>query len=114
MGPSALFQSIYNLDTLDTRFTTSSSVPYQTVVDARSEASSIAESSNKAQTRVSQPPKWKSLEFYLYYTVIAIAVPYMFWIPYTVSRRRLEIESMAYGPGEVASTTWETQWLIKV
>lgn len=97
MGPFALFQNIYNLDTLDTRFTSSSSVPYQTVVDARSDPSLAAESSTKAQTRVTQPSKWKTPEFYLYYVVFAIAVPYMFWVPYSVSRRTLHMTAPSAG-----------------
>lgn len=97
MGPFALFQNIYNLDTLDTRFTSSSSVPYQTIVDARSDAPIPAESSSKAQTRPTQPSKWKTPEFYLYYLVFAIAVPLMFWIPYTVSRRMLDMEPRLAG-----------------
>lgn len=112
MGPFALFQNIYNLDTLDTRFTSSSSVPYQTVVDARSDPSLAAESSSKAaQTRVTQPPKWKTPEFYLYYVVFAIAVPYMFWVPYSVSRRTLDTTPPARVHGEGDKAVGETQWL---
>jgi protein-cysteine N-palmitoyltransferase HHAT len=86
MGPLSFFKNIYDLDTLDTRFTSSSSVPYQTVIDARSDPAASAESAAKARSRA-QPSKWRTPEFYIYYVVFALAVPYMFWVPYTVSGR---------------------------
>lgn len=86
MGVLTFLRSVYDLDTLDTRFTNSSSVPYQTVVDARSDPATAQESSVKAQSRT-QPPKWRTPEFYLYYLVFLLAVPYMFWVPYSVSQR---------------------------
>ncbi|KAK0391612.1 hypothetical protein NLU13_1112 [Sarocladium strictum] len=85
MGVLTFLRSVYDLDTLDTRFTNSSSVPYQTVVDARSDPATAQESSVKAQSRT-QPPKWRTPEFYLYYLVFLLAVPYMFWVPYSVSQ----------------------------
>jgi protein-cysteine N-palmitoyltransferase HHAT len=89
MGSSTFLRNIYHLDTLDTRFTSSSSVPYHTVVDARSDPAVVrTQSDAKGQGRT-QPPKWRTPEFYLYYVVFAIAVPYMFWVPYSVSRRTL-------------------------
>lgn len=86
MGLLSSFRNIYDLDTLDTRFTSSTSVPYQTVIDARSDPATSQESSAKTQGRVS-PPKWRTPEFYFYYVIFALAVPLMFWIPYQVSRR---------------------------
>lgn len=89
MGPLSFIRSVYDLDTLDTRFTNSSAVPYQTIIDARSDPATSAskDASSKAQARA-QPPKWKTPEFYLYYLVFLLAVPYMFWVPYTVSKRQ--------------------------
>lgn len=86
MGALSLLGKVYDLDTLDTRFTSSSSVPYQSVIDARSDPAASREAAAKAQARA-QPPKWHTPEFYLYYVVFLLAVPTMFWIPYTVSRR---------------------------
>jgi hypothetical protein len=86
MGVLSFIRSVYDLDTLDTRFTNSSSVPYQTVVDARSDPAASRESPLKVQSR-SQPSKWRTPEFYLYYLVFLVAVPYMFWVPYSVSTR---------------------------
>ncbi|OAQ76501.1 glycerol:H+ symporter (Gup1) [Purpureocillium lilacinum] len=85
MGALSLLGKVYDLDTLDTRFTSSSSVPYQSVIDARSDPAASREAAAKAQARA-QPPKWHTPEFYLYYVVFLLAVPTMFWIPYTVSR----------------------------
>lgn len=86
MGAFSLFRKVYDLDTLDTRFTSQSSVPYQTVIDTRSDPVATREAASKAQARA-QPPKWKTPEFYLYYLVFMLAIPYMFWVAYDVSRR---------------------------
>ncbi len=86
MGLLAFFRSIYNVDTLDTRFTTPSSVPYKTVVDARGDKDGRLQN---ALDKRAEPPKWNTPEFYLYYLVFLVCVPYMFWIAYDVSRRTL-------------------------
>jgi hypothetical protein len=87
MGPLSLFQSIYDLDTLDTRFTSSATVPYQTVIDARSDPAASREPLGKNPSIQTSPPKWRTPEFYFYYVVFVLAVPLMFWIPYRVSGR---------------------------
>jgi hypothetical protein len=94
-------RSVYALDTIDTRFTSSSATPYKSVVDAR--ASSAAANSKRDDSipgvgvktdhsgrPIAQPSKWKTPEFYFYYFVFIITVPYMFWIAYDVSRRRFK------------------------
>lgn len=88
MGVFSFLKQVYTLDTLDTRFTSSSSVPYKTVIEARNDPVAQRESAAKAQSRA-QPSKWNTPEFYLYYAVFIVAVPYMFWIAYDVSRRML-------------------------
>jgi hypothetical protein len=86
MGLLPYLRKVYDLDTLDTRFTSSSSAPYQTVIDARGDPVIEREVADKA--RSSAPPsKWLSPEFFLYYIVIIVVVPYMFWIAYDVSKR---------------------------
>ncbi|ODA79503.1 hypothetical protein RJ55_05096 [Drechmeria coniospora] len=85
MGATSFLRQVYDLDTLDTRFTNTSSVPYQTVIDARTDPAAKKESSAKGQPRT-QPSRWQTSEFYLYYLVFVLAVPVMFWIPYSVSR----------------------------
>ena len=82
-GPLAFLRNLYDLDTLDTRFTTPSSVPYRPANDKREDDGNL----NKADKRA-EPPKWNTPEYYLYYLVLGVAVPYMFWIAYDVSRRR--------------------------
>lgn len=79
----SLFRKVYDLDTLDTRFTSPSQVPYQTIIDARSDPATSREPPAK-----SSPPKWRTPEFFFYYIVITMAILMMLWIPYQVSRRR--------------------------
>ncbi|KAL2270053.1 hypothetical protein VTJ83DRAFT_2237 [Remersonia thermophila] len=77
-GPLGFFASVYDLDTLDTRFTTPSTVPYR-----------VAHGPGAAKPTPdphAEPPKWKTPEFYLYYLVFLVCVPYMFWVAYDVSR----------------------------
>ncbi|KAF4980697.1 hypothetical protein FZEAL_3365 [Fusarium zealandicum] len=76
---------IYDHDTLDTRFTTASSVPYQNVIDARLDPSLKKETSAKERSRA-QPSKWKTPEFFVYYVLLGVVIPTMFWIAYDVSR----------------------------
>ncbi|KAH6900637.1 MBOAT, membrane-bound O-acyltransferase family-domain-containing protein [Thelonectria olida] len=85
MGLLSFVGNVYEHDTLDTRFTTPSSTPYQTVIDARNDPAPKKDAVNKARPR-GQPSKWKTPEFCLYYFVFAVAVPYMFWVAYDVSR----------------------------
>jgi hypothetical protein len=94
-GPLSFLGSIYDLDTLDTRFTTPSSVPYRAALDKREDDSKVADK------RV-EPSKWNTPEFYLYYLVFVIVVPYMFWVAYDVSRRRYSLSGrMGSGNGRV-------------
>jgi hypothetical protein len=98
MGPVSFLRSLYDLDTLDTRFTTPSSIPYKTVADARSDTTSAAASKTSAPGRPeikTQPSKWNTPEFYLYFAVIIAVVPYMFWIAYDVSRRTPDTSLLA-------------------
>lgn len=88
MGALSFFGKVYDLDTLDTRFLSSSSVPYKTVIEARSDPDAVKEARERAQARA-PPSKWRTPEFYLYFLVIAWAVPYMFWVAYNVSKRTL-------------------------
>lgn len=95
MGALSYFQSIYALDTIDTRFTGSATTPHKAVADTRAEStrsnskkdSRSRRSSARADSGTTQPSLWNTKEFYLYYFVIITCVPYMFWIAYDVSRR---------------------------
>ncbi|ETS00547.1 putative glycerol:H+ symporter [Trichoderma reesei RUT C-30] len=85
MGLSSYLRKVYDLDTLDTRFTSSTSVPYQTVIDARDDPAVEREAAARARSSA-PPPKWRTPEFFLYYMVFIVVVPYMFWVAYDVSR----------------------------
>ncbi|KAM7222550.1 glycerol uptake protein 1 [Rhypophila decipiens] len=108
-GPLSFIKSIYALDTIDTRFTTPSGVPYRrrqnetdgngkredddiksgmgllerTATATSTTSSGVTESGIQAETLRT---KWGTPEFYLYYLIVGIAVPYMFWVAYDVSR----------------------------
>lgn len=87
MGLLRYLRKVYDLDTLDTRFTSPTSVPYQTVIDSRGDV--VIEREAAAKARSSAPPsKWWTPEFFLYYLVFIFVVPYMFWIAYDVSKRK--------------------------
>lgn len=85
-------RSIYALDTIDTRFTSSSSTPYE--IDPAAAKSKRDDSKPGEGVRtdsngrpVAQPSRWNTTEFYFYYFIFLTVVPYMFWIAYDVSRR---------------------------
>ncbi|ETS81909.1 hypothetical protein PFICI_06911 [Pestalotiopsis fici W106-1] len=84
MGVLSFFRSIYDLDTLDTRFTTSSSTPYKTVVESRGDVSASKERAARFSGSTT-PSKWKTPEFFLYYLIIGMCIPAMFWTAYTAS-----------------------------
>lgn len=86
MGAFSFFRRIYDADTLDSRFLSSSSTPYRAVIEARKDPDAVKDAADRAHARA-PPPKWQTPEFYLYYLVFIWAVPYMFWIAYDVSRR---------------------------
>lgn len=85
MGLLSSVKGIYSLDTLDTRFTTPSTVSYSTAVEARTDRDGKREVYNTPNKKA-QPSKWRTPEFFLYYLVVVVVVPYMFWVAYDVSR----------------------------
>lgn len=95
-------RSVYALDTIDTRFTSSSTTPYKSVIDARldpAQGSSrplppqgVPAKLDSNGKPIAQPSKWNTPEFYFYYLVFIVVVPYMFWIAYDVSRRQYTSE----------------------
>lgn len=74
--------SVYDMDTLDTRFTTPSTVAYR----GKAAAAADKKDDQRSTAAQAQPSKWGTLEFYLYYLVVIVAIPAMLWYPYTVSR----------------------------
>jgi D-alanyl-lipoteichoic acid acyltransferase DltB (MBOAT superfamily) len=94
---SALFFAIYDVDTVDTRLTTPAGSSYRVARAAVSDDGgtgagavgtkdkALDQQQARARARAT-PPRWRSPEFYLYYVVGAFVLPYMFWVPYSVSR----------------------------
>lgn len=81
----SFLKSLYNLDTLDTRFTTESSIPYKTIVESRNDPEATRERIAKYSARA-QPSKFKTPEFFLYYALLSFIIPYMFYIAYDASK----------------------------
>ena len=92
-------QRLFSLDTLDTRFTTSSkvfpsndqllrdttgAVPSDGGYDLRSRRAGRANEEPNAPA-----PKWRTPEFMVYAVVFLVAVPLMFKTVYDVSNRKL-------------------------
>ncbi|KAK4459602.1 putative glycerol transporter protein [Cladorrhinum samala] len=84
-GVSTLVAKIYDLDTLDTRFTTPSGVPYRAIVDSR-EVDKREKQLSPLRGAAVEESRWGTPEFWLYSLVIAVALPAMFWVAYDVSR----------------------------
>ena len=98
MGAWSYVRSIYALDTIDTRFTSSASTPHRAVADARAESARSSSKKDGASrgaparpdSSLVQPSRWNTPEFYFYYFVFITVIPYMFWITYDVSRRECD------------------------
>ncbi|KAH0542950.1 hypothetical protein FGG08_002719 [Glutinoglossum americanum] len=72
---------LYSLDTLDTRFTTSSTIPPRPLTSQREDGSKPGDSAGrgvKAAGDGASPSLWGTPEFYVYYAVFAICIPLMF------------------------------------
>ena len=92
---------LYSLDTLDTRFVTSSNAPAKVAaqehaVEGRSTPQS--DGNEKPQGRGGragkvQPSKFKTPEFYFYFFIIAWAVLLIFYVPYKVSQSMIMFSS---------------------
>lgn len=89
MGALSYFRKIYNIDTLDTRFTNPSTAPYKTVIESRDDAAAASrERAAKWNARTTSPSRWRTPEFYLWYLIFFPAFPAMYWVTYTASRGR--------------------------
>ncbi|KAI0867586.1 MBOAT, membrane-bound O-acyltransferase family-domain-containing protein, partial [Hypoxylon argillaceum] len=87
MGALSFFRNVYDLDTLDTRFTVTSTTPYQTVIESRNDTAFA--SKERAARWKSRPPsesRWKTPEFYVYLVGTALAIPAMLWVAYEASQ----------------------------
>lgn len=66
---------LYSLDTLDTRFTASSK---QSPSDVQSTTGHGSPHKIDKGVLEASKPRWSTLEFYIYYLVILVAIPLMF------------------------------------
>ena len=84
----SFLQQLYSLDTLDTRFTTSSSTPPKP--DGNASEARSPEKNNDASGLPpgASPSRWNTPEFYLYALVHLLAVPSMFKAVIDVSQRK--------------------------
>ena len=82
-------ERLYSLDTLDTRFTTSTKLPPSRPDPVTSSPEESREDRNGQKTlpQGAKPPKWRTPEFMIYGFVFLTVVPLMFWTVYDVSRR---------------------------
>lgn len=88
-------QSLYSVDVLDTRFTTTSNSPpkthdYERRIDpvkySSTEVSNgTRERGNNGDTSF-EKPRWNTREFYFYYLIFIVAVPLMFKAAIDVSK----------------------------
>ncbi len=82
-------QDIYTLDTLDTRFTTSSRPSEKPLPSSALDGRVDPAQSNAWKRDVSQdtpPSRWRSAEFSVYYLIFLVAVPWMFKVTYDISK----------------------------
>lgn len=102
MGGLDLVKRLYSLDTLDTRFTSSSRAPLGTelsetharidpVQPTLSGASGSANNGRRGRGQLERPvevspPRWRTPEFYFYYVMFVSIVPLMFKAVYDVSK----------------------------
>ncbi|GAP88723.2 putative glycerol:H+ symporter [Rosellinia necatrix] len=87
MGALSFFRNVYDIDTLDTRFTVSSTTPYQAAIDARNdEAAASKERAARWNSRLASRSRWASTEFYLYYAILLVGTLSMFWCGYNASK----------------------------
>ncbi|KAH7039071.1 MBOAT, membrane-bound O-acyltransferase family-domain-containing protein [Macrophomina phaseolina] len=93
MALLSFLRRLYSLDTLDTRFTNSSTTPpkhaaAESRIDPAKPSPSGSKNAARSDSRAPgpQPSKWHTPEFYLYYLVFLTAVPSMFYVVYDVSK----------------------------
>lgn len=97
MGALSFLRSVYDLDTLDTRFTNPSSTAYSTVVETRGDPSADKQRAARFSGKT-KPSQWKTPEFFLYYAVFIVCVPLMFYTAYQASSRTGTIYLSTFEP----------------
>ncbi|KAF2201879.1 MBOAT-domain-containing protein [Delitschia confertaspora ATCC 74209] len=87
-----LLRQLYSLDTLDTRFVISATAPpKEALEESRVDPSKASHPQNgryqwKSKVENAQPSKWNTPEFYFYYFIFLVVVPFMFKSVYDVSQ----------------------------
>ncbi|KAL1953682.1 hypothetical protein VTO42DRAFT_2355 [Malbranchea cinnamomea] len=84
MGLLRFIRRLYSLETLDTRFTVSSSTPLKYAAESRSQG--VASRGSGAGRNEAAPSRWNTPEFYVYYVIFILAVPMMFKAAIDVSQ----------------------------
>ena len=90
---------LYSLDTLDTRFTTSSKTPLSHIDPARPSPDEASHKKGKSGAgelaKGASPSRWTSPEFTYHGLVFLVVVPLMFKTAYDVSKRKLAYISLS-------------------
>lgn len=96
MNPYTFFNQLYSLDTLDTRFTTSSKTPSKVAnEDSVRKVTKDGNTSNELPPGAS-PSRWNTKEFYFYALVFIVVVPLMYKSVYDVSLSRVTFNDSEY------------------
>lgn len=86
---------LYSLDTLDSRFTTSSKTPPSRIDPARPSPDGAGYKKGRAGheeiAKGASPPRWRSPEYIYHGLVFLVMVPLMFKTVYDVSKRELPL-----------------------
>lgn len=110
MGVIRWLRRLYSLDTLDTRFTVSSTTPIKAVTTSSHDAgpgssSSDADGKRSESVKAGAPPsRWNTVEFYFYYLAFLTIVPLMFKAVIDISQREPSPETALKGMVRRAST----------
>ena len=83
----SLVRELYSLDTLDTRFTTSSRTPPKATRDEVREVSVQKGDESTNLPQGASRPKWNTVEFYFYGLVFLVCVPQMYKAVVDISQR---------------------------
>ncbi len=106
MGWLQFWRKLYSLETLDTRFVIPSNTPpgvtatgfelNHTRPEASEQQNATTSSSGPPRSELApntRPSLWNTTEFYVYYFLFVTIVPWMCYVPYTVSKRRFDRSS---------------------
>jgi hypothetical protein len=87
----SFLKKLYSLDTLDTRFTTSTKTPHKitpedSIADSKLPAQEVLQSGKSQLPSGSQPSKWNTPEFYFYYLCFLTIPFFMVKAVYDISQ----------------------------